>query len=128
MSVSLDRVALKDILTHLVDNAVDSLGGASGKVEIVVSASPGSRTAEIVVRDSGRGMGPDELARAFEPFYSTKNLDVANRVSVEGNGLGLFTVYNIAHAAGGDVTLDSTKGVGTTAVVTLPLKDDSVGA
>ncbi|MCB0353962.1 MAG: response regulator [Bdellovibrionales bacterium] len=128
VSVSLDRVALKDILTHLVDNAVDSLGGASGKVEIVVSASPGSRTAEIVVRDSGRGMGPDELARAFEPFYSTKNLDVANRVSVEGNGLGLFTVYNIAHAAGGDVTLDSTKGVGTTAVVTLPLKDDSVGA
>ncbi len=75
----------------------------------------------LVVEDDGRGMVEEELERLFEPFYSTKNLDHANKVSVEGNGLGLWNVYNIVKMYEGDVEVESSKGKGTIVRLTLPL-------
>jgi CheY-like chemotaxis protein len=58
-------------------------------------------------------MDPDTQARAFEPFFTTKELG-------KGTGLGLSTVYGIAQQSGGQVTLRSEAGTGTTVTLTLP--------
>jgi two-component system NtrC family sensor kinase len=67
----------------------------------------------IAVSDTGTGMAPDVLARAFEPFFTTKPVG-------KGTGLGLSQVYGFARQSGGDVTISSKVGVGTTIVIRLP--------
>ncbi|HET9429421.1 MAG TPA: response regulator [Allosphingosinicella sp.] len=67
----------------------------------------------IKVVDDGEGMEPDVLARATEPFFSTKPLG-------KGTGLGLAQVYGIARQSGGTLRIDSDKGKGTTVCVFLP--------
>jgi two-component system sensor histidine kinase RegB len=71
---------------------------------------------EIRVRDFGAGMTGDVLARAGEPFFTTKEPG-------EGMGLGLFLTRVVIERAGGRVLLESKPGRGTTARVTLPLMD-----
>jgi signal transduction histidine kinase len=67
----------------------------------------------LTVADSGTGMAPDVLARACEPFFTTRDVG-------EGNGLGLAQVDGIARQCGGTVRLRSTLGAGTTVEVFLP--------
>jgi signal transduction histidine kinase len=67
----------------------------------------------ISVADSGEGMSEETIARAFEPFFSTK-------AAGAGTGLGLAQVYGFATQCGGKVTIDSTIGQGTTVTITLP--------
>ncbi len=62
--------------------------------------------------DTGPGIAPDILPRIFEPLYSTKTF---------GTGLGLPTVKQIVEQHGGEVELSSELGVGTRALVRLPL-------
>jgi CheY-like chemotaxis protein len=65
------------------------------------------------VSDSGQGMPPEVVDRAFEPFFTT-------RPSGEATGLGLATVHGIVTQAGGSVSLTSEPGLGTTVTVLLP--------
>ena len=67
----------------------------------------------ITVADTGTGMAPDVLARATEPFYSTKPLG-------KGTGLGLAQVYGIAQQAGGTLRIESEEGKGTSVHILLP--------
>jgi CheY-like chemotaxis protein len=67
----------------------------------------------ISVRDNGHGMAPDVLARALEPFFSTKPVG-------KGTGLGLAQVYGIAQQSGGTVRIDSQIGAGTKVHLLLP--------
>ena len=67
----------------------------------------------ICVSDTGTGMSPDILARAFDPFYTTKPVG-------EGTGLGLSMVYGFARQSGGQVRLYSEIGNGTTVRLYLP--------
>jgi CheY-like chemotaxis protein len=101
--------ALRQALTNLVLNAVDALprGGA-----IHVSARIRGETVELAVADTGVGMTPESLARAFEPFYSTKG--------DRGTGLGLPQVLAIAERHGGRALLASTPGRGTAVTLVLP--------
>jgi two-component system sensor histidine kinase RegB len=68
------------------------------------------------VKDEGDGMAPDVLARAGEPFFSTKE---AGR----GMGLGLFLTRVVLERLGGQIDLTSAPGIGTKAVLTMPLTD-----
>jgi CheY-like chemotaxis protein len=72
------------------------------------------------VADTGIGMPPPVLARAFEPFFSTKS---------HGSGVGLASVLEFARAHGGDACLDSLEAVGTSVYLYLPLchRDGGVG-
>jgi PAS domain S-box-containing protein len=74
---------------------------------------PAGEFVRITVADTGSGMPPDVLARATEPFYSTKPLG-------KGTGLGLAQVYGIAQQAGGTLRIDSEEGRGTSVHILLP--------
>jgi PAS domain S-box-containing protein len=73
------------------------------------------------VSDTGEGMDPETLARAAEPFFTTKGVG-------KGTGLGLSMVHGMAEQMGGRLTLKSTPGTGTTAEVWLPAMEGSAPA
>jgi PAS domain S-box-containing protein len=119
-----DLSSLEQVLVNLVVNARDAVG-AGGTIDIrtanvVVGASesvelevPSGRYVRLSVADDGCGMDADTLARACEPFFTTKGPG-------QGTGLGLATVFGVARQAGGGVTIESRAGAGTTVHVHLP--------
>ncbi|MDI6747162.1 MAG: HAMP domain-containing sensor histidine kinase [Rhodocyclaceae bacterium] len=104
-----NRKAIAGALTNLLENALQAvLAGASGRVSLGVAAT-GERLA-FSVRDNGRGMAADVVARLFEPFYTTRT---------EGTGLGLAIARGVARAHGGGIDVTSEPGVGTVFVLTV---------
>ena len=117
-SVVVDQGQLASALLNLLLNAKEALG-ERGTVEITLTLEQGSgerlneEFAVISVRDSGTGMTQNDLQRATEPFFTTKPAG-------EGTGLGLSMVYGFAHQSGGDLSLQSEFGKGTTVRLELP--------
>ncbi len=113
-----DPHALELALINLVVNARDAMPDG-GRIEVVVeeAAPPEGRAAppmlRIAVSDTGHGMDATTLARAVEPFFSTKGPG-------QGTGLGLSMVHGLAHQSGGAFTIDSAPGQGTTCTLWLP--------
>jgi signal transduction histidine kinase len=68
----------------------------------------------LAFRDSGEGMAPEVLSRAFEPFFTTREIGA-------GTGLGLSQVYGFAKQSGGLATVESLVGHGTTVSMYLPM-------
>ncbi|GID33259.1 ATP-binding protein [Paractinoplanes brasiliensis] len=108
--VECDPGQIEHLLVKLADNARDAMP-AGGNLVIDTGCS-GDRV-RLRVGDSGRGMSADVADRAFEPFFTTKP-------NGEGIGLGLAMVYGIVTQAGGDVSISSEPGLGTTVTVLLP--------
>ncbi len=107
----LDRDQLTTALLNLTINARDAqeLGGS---VTIELERHD-ARTASITVADRGRGMTEEQVVRAVEPFYSTKD--------EEGTGLGLSMVYGFTKQLGGELEIESQEGFGTRVSMLLPL-------
>lgn len=84
----------------------------AGDVDNTLGMGPGDYVVLSVV-DTGHGMPPEVRARVFEPFFTTKPAG-------KGSGLGLPTVYGFARQSGGNVTIDSEVGKGTTVNLYLP--------
>jgi signal transduction histidine kinase len=105
-----DPVVVRRILDNLVRNAVESFDPAGGEVTITTS-SPATGGVRIVVDDTGRGMTEEQLARAFDDFYTTK---------AEGTGLGLSVVRRLTTDLNGSVRVQSAPGKGTTFTIDLP--------
>jgi PAS domain S-box-containing protein len=125
-----DRNQLENVLVNLALNARDAMpdGGelliATNDVVIPEgdtghTVGPGDY-AGLVVSDTGIGMTPEVIAHAFEPFFTTKG-------SRGGTGLGLASVYGTITQAGGEITVDSTPGEGTTFSVLLPATAETTG-
>jgi PAS domain S-box-containing protein len=108
---------LRELLTNLIFNAVDALP-TGGTIRLRVVAEGGQGIIEVV--DSGLGMSAEVQARVFEPFFTTKG--------ESGTGLGLAMVFGIVEQHGGQITVRSALGDGTTFRITLPLVDASVAA
>src|ERR1051326_6775630 len=83
-----------------------------------MTLSPG-RYVRLRVSDTGEGMPPEVMTRAFEPFFSTKPKG-------EGSGLGLATVYGIVTQAGGGAHFYSEPGLGTTFTALFPASEEAV--
>jgi|GEM_PF-932023 len=113
---------LSEVVANLLRNAAESIGDKYGHVTVSVSYATGSESLIAIIADDGIGMGAEALGRVFEPFFSSKNLDDRNSVSMRGNGLGLWNVYNLIKLAGGDISIESAKGHGTVVTVLLPVK------
>lgn len=108
-----NRKALGGALTNLLENALhavaDRMAGASAP-RIALEVIPGAERLCFAVRDNGRGMAPDVVARLFEPFYTTRT---------EGTGLGLAIARGVARAHGGGIDVESAPGRGTEFLLTV---------
>ena len=102
---------VEHLLVDLLVNAIEAC--APGDAITIEARAVDRDQVELIVRDTGRGMSPESLALAFEPFYSTKPRD-------QGTGLGLSTCEAIVAEMGGTIALASTLGEGTSAVVRIP--------
>jgi PAS domain S-box-containing protein len=121
-----DPNQLEMALLNLAVNARDAMvdGGTltvSAKAGII---DPRQRLAQgryvcLSVSDTGSGMEPETLARAVEPFFSTKEIG-------KGTGLGLSMIHGLAAQLGGALELSSVVGVGTTVDIWLPVAGDDV--
>lgn len=108
--LSLDPVRIRQVIDNLVANALRYTGeGGSVRIE---TAAEDDRVC-VSVRDTGRGMTPEESARVFERFV--KSADSG------GSGLGLAIAKSLVEAHGGTITAESAPGAGTTITFTLPL-------
>jgi signal transduction histidine kinase/CheY-like chemotaxis protein len=126
-AIEVDPGQLERVIMNLVVNARDAMPDG-GMIEIRtaparldedhVRTRPGVLAGEYVallVRDTGSGMTEEVRQHIFEPFYTTK-------AKGKGTGLGLSTVYGIVRQSGGDVTVASDPGAGTTFAIYLPVK------
>jgi len=110
-AVFADPVRLRQILTNLVSNAL-KFTDRGGRVWVeAVSTRAATR---IAVRDTGIGIAPDDLVRAFLPF------EQVSRTSTPGAGLGLAISRSLAELHGGELSATSEPGVGSTFTLTLP--------
>ena len=110
-----DRSQLVSAVTNLLDNAVKY--SESGE-PVEVDATVEDATVCISVRDHGIGIPSRDLERIFERFY---RVDRARSRATGGTGLGLSIVRHVAQAHGGDVTVDSVEGEGSTFRLRMPL-------
>lgn len=109
---------LRQILLNLLLNAIDAMpdGGhlhISTILDTLSSGDASRSAARLDFADSGHGISPENLPRIFEPFFTTKET---------GSGLGLSISYELVHALGGDMTVTSEVGVGSTFTIRLPLE------
>jgi two-component system, cell cycle sensor histidine kinase and response regulator CckA len=128
MDVEVDREGLEQVLLHLAVNAREAMpkGGRlrikakpviPGDESVSVNGRGESQSKVLIqVSDTGRGMSRETQSHMFEPFFSTKEMNV---------GLGLTAVYGIVKHSGGQVDVVSQPGQGTRVRVTLPLAGQS---
>lgn len=106
---------IDQILTNLVVNARDAMGGKGTiRVETRRETRDGKHEAVLRVKDDGEGMDEETRERLFEPFFTTKDVG-------HGTGLGLSTVYGLVTSTGGAISVESTKGAGSTFELRWPL-------
>jgi two-component system cell cycle sensor histidine kinase PleC len=110
-----DERTLKQILINLLSNAV-KFTPAGGRI-VIGAQITANGAAEIFVADSGIGMSADEIEIALQPFGQIDN-SAARRQ--QGTGLGLPLVRSLTELHGGALRIESTPGVGTSIIVTLP--------
>jgi two-component system NtrC family sensor kinase len=103
---------LQQVFLNLVNNALDAMGPHGGTIE-VTSRLAGDRVV-IDVADNGTGMPKAILARIFEPFFTTKPVG-------KGTGLGLAICYGIIKKMGGEISVNSAVGIGTTIHIHMPV-------
>ena len=128
-AVRVDPNQLEQVLLNLAVNARDAMpeGGMltiATRAAQVDAARPHGQVAAgryivIAVSDTGRGMDRETQSRIFEPFFTTKG-------PAEGTGLGLAMVYGIVRQSGGDITVISAPGAGSTFSVYLPWVGDAL--
>ncbi len=122
-----DPVRIHQVLMNLCTNAKQAMAGEQGRLIVRLSvlaanSAIGSsllkegRWLDLEVSDTGVGMEPQVRERIFDPFFTTKKKG-------QGTGLGLSVVHGIIKSHGGETTVDSAPGRGTTFHVYLPVVD-----
>jgi PAS domain S-box-containing protein len=119
--VVMDRSKLEQVLMNAALNSRAAMPDG-GRLTIATSleqTAGGEPQLCVSVIDTGCGMSPDVMARAFEPFFTTRGRG-------SGTGLGLATAYGVVTDAGGTISLESEPGRGTTLRVRLPAGAETV--
>ena len=119
-----DQSQLENALLNLCINARDAMpegghieiGTANHRIDTIQAREYDMAEGEylsLCVSDTGSGMSPDVIAKAFDTFFTTKPLG-------QGTGLGLSMIYGFAKQSGGQVRIESTVGEGSTVIIYLP--------
>jgi signal transduction histidine kinase len=112
--VTADKDSLRSVFTNLLINSLEAIDGDGGSVEVKLMADKPNRAC-IQIKDTGRGIAQADIAKVFEPYYSTKET---------GTGLGLAIVKKAVDDHGGSISVSSKEGSGTTFTITLPVKPE----
>lgn len=104
---------LIQVFINIIINALDAIETNTGDITLISRTD--SKHIFCVVKDTGKGIHEDELDKIFDPFYTTKKVG-------EGTGLGLWVSYGIIKNFGGNITVDSIPGRGTSVTISLPIK------
>ena len=108
-----DSNQLQEALFHLVQNAEQAMSTARGSGTLVIRVRPAGDGVRIEVSDDGPGVAPDDLARVFNPFFTTK-------APGEGRGLGLSVAHSVVAEHDGRLWAENRPGGGAMFVIELP--------
>ncbi len=104
-----DKTMLQQVMVNLITNACQAMP-QGGEIRITTRSRDGS--VEIKISDTGVGIEERHLSRIFDPFFTTKEKD--------GSGLGLAVSHSIIKRHGGEITVESELGRGSTFIIVLP--------
>jgi two-component system, cell cycle sensor histidine kinase and response regulator CckA len=119
--VMANEARLGQVLLNLLMNAAQAIEegrAASNEVHIRVSETDEGKLVAVSIRDTGVGVPEEDLARIFDPFYTTKPVGV-------GTGLGLSICHNLVVGMGGRIDVESRLGHGATFTVLLPVSENA---
>lgn len=102
---------MQDLSLHILDVAENGIQAGASLLRIEVDEDTKADILTITIEDNGRGMAPDFLAKVLDPFVTTR--------TTRKVGLGLSLLQQAAQEAGGDLTVTSTPGAGTTVCVAM---------
>ncbi len=108
-------IELREVLVNLINNAMDAMPGGG---HITLSTKIDKDYILLSVSDTGVGMPEDVKQRIFDPFYTTRR--------PHGTGLGLSVSYSIIKKHGGEITVESEAGKGTTFMLSIPVSKGAV--
>ena len=106
MNVIINSIHAMEAEENMLSISLFNRGAGEGKVDFII----------LRIKDNGKGIPAEHLDRIFDPFFTTKRKG--------GSGLGLFIVHRLVEAHGGNITVESSVGVGTTCTITLPVLED----
>ena len=113
-----DKDSMRSVFTNLLLNSLEAIenrgNGASDSISVRLNTEPDNRV-RIEVSDTGRGIPIGDIAKVFEPYYSTKET---------GTGLGLAIVRKAIDDHGGSISVSSKEGEGTTFTILLPIEPE----
>lgn len=132
-AVLADVAQIHQVLTNLLANAKEAVGGKIGGCISMLARSVQVRSGELApdispgpylridIKDNGAGMTVEQQGRCFEPFFTTKNVDQGTGVGLSGSGLGLSTAYSLIKQHGGLITVHSVPGEGSIFSIYVPI-------
>lgn len=120
LAVEIDQNRFRMVIDNLISNA-SKYTDSGGLISVTVRRYKGK--AAVVVQDTGIGIAKKDMIELFQKFY---RIEKSNRISVEGNGLGLYVARHIVKLHGGDITVHSKLGKGSTFIVTVDISKQSI--
>jgi PAS domain S-box-containing protein len=110
-----DPGKVRQILLNLLSNSIKF----SDEGEVVVRSRVGGKTVAVSIIDDGIGIAPENLEKIFDPFWQVEQRSTRK---VGGTGLGLSVSRSLARLIGGEISVESTFGKGSTFILTLPVR------
>ncbi len=113
-----DPTRVRQVLLNHLSNAIKFTEGGEVSLEAAATSQNGRPAVRFVIRDTGIGIPPEQMDALFQPFTQG---DVSSTRRYGGTGLGLVISRQLCYKMGGDITVESEPGKGSTFTVTLPL-------
>lgn len=111
-SLFIDPGQLQQVFINIISNSIEAMKGRAPRIKITTRFNASEKQILITIADNGRGIKSEDLDKVFNSFFST---------SENGSGLGLSIVKNIIETYNGEISIESTDGVGTTTRICFPL-------
>jgi nitrogen fixation/metabolism regulation signal transduction histidine kinase len=113
--ISADVNQMKQVFTNLIQNSIQSLGSDNRLIEIETSSN--SHNVQVIIKDHGQGINPEDLDKIFDPYFSRRE---------KGTGLGLAIVKRIIEQHDGTITVTSLPRAGATFTLTFPKLNNQI--